>query len=171
MTSCAIPFSGAKTTCCKTRNCIALLLAAVSLVTLPQDKEPAVQGWLMLSGVDWFNFHAFSKVLCLIDQSGGVWDPGACLVNCFVQSCALCFLRRGWGGRGGGRDVLYIHLQISSWGGRVGCKDLHLQLLYSLVYCVLLWVSHSKAYCGNFPKKLCIPSSCAVQLVLGVNDT
>lgn len=111
MTNCAVPFSGAKTTCCKTRNCLALLLAAVSLVTLPQDKKPAAQGWLMLSGVDRFNFHPFSKVLCLIGQAVGMWYPGARLVNRFVQSCALCFMRRGRGGRGGGRDVLYTHLQ------------------------------------------------------------
>lgn len=169
MTNCAIPFSGAKTTCCKIRNCLSLLLASVSLVTLPQDKEPAVLGWLMQSGVDRFNFHPFSKVLCLIGQSVGVWYPGACLVYCFVQSCALCFVRRVEEEEG----MYFIFIckrspaEVEGWDART-CT---FKLPYSLFQSMLLWVSHSKAYCGNFSKNLCIPSSYAVQLVLDVNDT
>lgn len=171
LTNCAIPFSGAKTTCCQTRNCLALLLAAFSLVMLPQDKEPAVQGWLMLSGVHRFNFHPFSEVLCLIGQSVGVWWPGARLVNCFVQSCALCFLRRGRGGGGGRMYFIFIcrrsPAEVGGWDART-CTS---KLLYSFVQSMLLWASNSKEYCGNSSKKLCIPSSYAVVLVLDMNDT
>lgn len=172
MANCAIPFSGAKTTCCKIRNCLALLLAAVSLVTLPQDKEAAVQGWLMQSGVDQFNFHLFSKVLCLIGQSVGVWYPGACLVNRFVQSCALCFVRRvEKEEEEEGMYFIFIckrsPAEVEVWDART-CTS---KLPYSLVHSVLLWISQSKACCGNFSKNLCIPSSYAVQLVLDVNDT
>lgn len=57
--------------------------------------------------------------------------------------------------------------EVGGWDART-CTS---KVLYSLVHSMLLWVSHSKVYCGNFSKKLCIPSSYAVQLVLDVNDT
>lgn len=112
---------------------------------LPWDIAPGqragVQGWFMQSGVSRFNFRPFSQVSYLIHQSMGAWCPGACLVNCIVQSCALCFARRG---RGGGMDVLYIHLQeISCWSGRVGCKDLHFPtpVRFSSLYVIMVLVT------------------------------
>lgn len=156
------------------RNCLALLLAADFLEMLPRDREPVVQGWFMQSGVDQFNFCPFSGVWCLVCQSVGAWYPGACPVNCIVQSCAFCFVRRG---RGGGTGVLHIHLQeISCWSGRIECEDLDLQtpvqfsFLLSSLYAVMVLVT-LKPTVSAFKKIYASLSSYAIQLVLDVNDT
>lgn len=141
MTNCAVPFSGAKTTCCKVRSGIVLPCCSLqtSLRHCPRTKSQQFRAGLCnLGSANLISVH-FQKFAFLIRQSMGVWYLGEPAWLTALSEAAL-FVLRGAGEEEEERTcfILLCKRSLAEAGGW-DAGTYASKLPYWLVHSVLLW--------------------------------